>query len=304
MKVVSVINYKGGVGKTTLTANLAAGIAARGKKVLIIDADPQMSLTHAFAHKNDWLKWMDQKKTIKGFLDHYLQRKDIPDISRYVVQPERINMLLQSQKQGSVNMISSDMLLFDTEIELGAQLLWMNEQYQKPKYYEVHSLLRQAIRSFREQNMFDVLIIDCPPNFGVLTRNALAASDYYLIPTKPDYLSTMGMPTLKNNLDRFLDNFNGCLTGEGPVAAPNPLGVVYTMVQYSAGGPITAQSKFIMQPLAQSLHPFKNMVRLNNTIFGEERKVPVILDSTRSGSTYDTVRRELHAVVDEMLGRL
>ena len=304
MKVISVMNYKGGVGKTTLTANLAAGIAARGKRVLMIDADPQMSLTHAFTHKDDWLNWMSQKKTIKGFLDHYLQRKDIPDISRYFVQPERINILLQSQRQGSVNLIASDMLLFDTEIELGAQLLWMNEQYQKPKYYEVHSLLRQSLQSLHEQNMFDVLLIDCPPNFGVLTRNALVASDYYLIPTKPDYLSTMGMPTLKNNLDRFMDRFNECIPDEGQVAAPKPLGIIYTMLQYSAGSPITAQYKFIAQPISQSLHPFKNMVRQNNTVFGEERRVPVILDSTRSGSTYDTVRRELHAIVDEMLGRL
>ena len=67
MKVVSVINYKGGVGKTTLSVNLAAGIAARGKNVLIMDADLRMSLAHAFAHKNDWLNWMDQKKTIMGF---------------------------------------------------------------------------------------------------------------------------------------------------------------------------------------------------------------------------------------------
>lgn len=308
MKIVAVMNYKGGVGKTTLTANLAAGLAARGKRVLAIDCDPQTNLTFSFLYEQDWSSRYEREKTLKQIVDTYIQDRKVLNLSKLVARPQGINDRFAYGHKGSLELICSHFQLIDSEIELGARLLAMNEQVQRNNYIEVHSILKKSLDNIRQEKTIDIVLFDCAPNFNILTRNAIAASDYFLIPTKPDYLSTLGIPMLKGHVNKFVSTFNSYLNTKNAADAPinpRPLGLIFTMVQVNRGEPIAAQRRFIENPVVKSLKPFKNMMRLNNTTFGTagERKVPVILDSP-GGNTYDAVRSELFSIVDEMIGRL
>src|SRR5262245_37505550 len=89
MKVVSIINYKGGVGKTSLTANLGAELAWRGKKVLLIDLDAQASLTFSFIRPEDWISEFSDKLTIKSWFDGFEKGKPV-DLSTFIYGPRRI----------------------------------------------------------------------------------------------------------------------------------------------------------------------------------------------------------------------
>lgn len=98
MKVVSIINYKGGVGKTTITANLGTELACRGYRVLLIDADPQCSLTFSFFNSDKW-DWLDEKElTLKTFFTSLIKpianSKSFSDVK---VNPSKIHKKIQEQ---------------------------------------------------------------------------------------------------------------------------------------------------------------------------------------------------------------
>ena len=109
MKIVSVINYKGGVGKTTITANLAAEMAYRGKKVLVFDLDPQTNLTFSFLRVDEWSKKFEKDKTIKFWFDSIIDgKRDIPSFNDLIVSKDKIDI------------ICSHLGLIDVDIELAA----------------------------------------------------------------------------------------------------------------------------------------------------------------------------------------
>ncbi|WP_410171835.1 ParA family protein [Amycolatopsis heterodermiae] len=95
MRIVAVMNYKGGVGKTTLTANLGAVAAARGLRVLLIDLDPQTNLTFSFFTVDDWHHRLKDSRTIRQWYDSEMPGRDI-SLADLVVTPERVNHVLKN----------------------------------------------------------------------------------------------------------------------------------------------------------------------------------------------------------------
>jgi len=96
MHVVSVINYKGGVGKTTTTANLAAELAWRGKDVLIIDLDPQASLTFSFIKPEEWQDDFSTSKTIKNWFDSFSDSSSV-DLNDLIFTPNNVSRKLRGK---------------------------------------------------------------------------------------------------------------------------------------------------------------------------------------------------------------
>jgi chromosome partitioning protein len=192
VRIVSVMNYKGGVGKTTLTVNLAAEIANRGNRVLVIDLDPQTNLTFSFYGVEEWTAEYRDTRTIKRWYDGELPGQDVR-LEELVLTPERVNDIVKGNN-GQLDLISSHLGLIDIDLRLAAHLGGGTTiDVAKSKFLRLHGCLSAALRSpaFRD---YDLVLIDCPPNFGIVTKTAIVASDFILVPAKADYLSHSRKP--------------------------------------------------------------------------------------------------------------
>lgn len=301
MHVVSVINYKGGVGKTTVTANLAGELAWRGKKVLIIDTDAQASLTFSFVTPDQWDKEYKASKTIKSWFDAIGQGHDPQPLTDFVITPSDVNRRV-GDNGGRVDLISSHLGLINVDLELATLLGGVNMTQTKRNYIKVHGKLRQAIADLAETADYDIVLIDCPPNFNIVTKNAIVASEHILIPAKPDYLSTLGIDYLQRSVKELVHEFNEyAAQGEATDSiSPQILGVVFTMIQITSGEPIAAQRQYISQTKRLGVPTLDNYFRENKTIFADAPRelIPVVLNAYASG-THSGVVSEIEDFVSE-----
>jgi len=178
-KIVTVCNQKGGTGKTTSAINLAAYLALAGKRVLLIDLDPQANATSGLG-----INQHDIKKSTYHVLLEELNIKDI-------LQPTTINNLL---------LAPSNLDLTGAEVELVGALGRENR-------------LKKSL--LNEKDNFDFIIIDSPPSLGLLTINALCAADSVLIPVQCEYYALEGLTQLVNTVNLVKNNLNSNLVIEG-----------------------------------------------------------------------------------------
>lgn len=171
-KVFSIVNQKGGVGKTTTTVNLSTAFAAIKKKVLLIDLDPQGNASTGFG-----IMQSQRQKTIYEILIGECPIKN-------AIMPTRIPNL---------NIITSTVDLSACEIELAS--------FDKREF-----ILRRALKEIIHD--YDYILIDCPPSLGMLTVNALTASDSILIPMQCEFFSLEGLSHLLTSLDLVKENLN------------------------------------------------------------------------------------------------
>lgn len=160
-KIISLLNHKGGVGKTTSSINIGAGMVELGKKVLLIDLDPQANLTLSLGVPR-------QPATI------YEALKGESDIMPVNVKP-------------GLDVVISTLDLSSAEMEL------INEAGRE-------YILRELFEPLRE--IYDFVIVDCPPSLGLLTLNALTASDYVLIPLQTEFLAMQGLAKIKQVIQK------------------------------------------------------------------------------------------------------
>jgi chromosome partitioning protein len=281
MKVVSVINYKGGVGKTSLTANLGAELAWRGKRVLILDLDAQASLTFSFIKPDEWSNNYEASKTIKAWFDSFEAGAPMP-LSALIQTPPRIADLLRGR--GTLDVIYSHLGLINVDLELATKLAGANLAQAKKNFITVHRRLADGLASIPESSVYDLVLIDCPPNFNIVTKNAIIASDYILVPTRPDELSTLGIDYLMRSIRGLIKDYNDYAElqqgrEETPVE-PKIVGVVFTMIQEYANEPISAQRTYITKVRTESDLPvFRSYIKRNDTLFAEAPVygVPVVL---------------------------
>jgi len=303
MLIISVINYKGGVGKTSLTANLAAELAFRGKRVLLLDLDPQTSLTFSFITPEAWQKQFAESRTIKRWFDA-MAKGEALDICSLAFKPKRVNEVVK----GSVSLIASHLGLINVDLELATELGGASMKQVKRNYLRVHRRLLEGLNTIAD-GAYDVILIDCPPNFNIVTKNAIVASDRVLIPAKPDYLSTLGIDYLGRNLDQLISDYNEyAAVADGDPAepiSPSVLGVVFNMVQFRDDQPISALRPYIAQTRKLGLPVFDAPVRENKTLFASapETGLPVVLGHHTSG-TYRRVVEEIKVFVTEFESRI
>jgi len=305
MQIISVINYKGGVGKTTVTANLAGELAFRGKKVLLLDMDAQASLTFSFVTPDYWNNHLEENKTIKKWFDCISQGVETVPLSDLVVRPSKINdFLSQTNNGGVVDIISSHLGLINVDLELATLLSGANMTQTKRNYIKVHGKLRSEIQDVVATNEYDIVLIDCPPNFNIVTKNALIASDKILIPAKPDYLSTLGIDYLHRSVQTLVEEFNeyASIDSDTNKVAPEFLGVVFTMIQIYADQPISAQRQYIAQTKRLGIPVMECKFRENKSIFAEapQNGMPVVLNEY-SNNTHSEVATEIERFVDEFV---
>lgn len=297
--VVSVINYKGGVGKTTLTANIGAELAARGQSVLLVDLDPQASLTFSVYRVEDWEAQLAPERTILQWYRSFEPSGQADPLQKYVVRPPAVNQALQLSA-GQLDLLASHLGLIEVDLDLAAGLGGARFQKSSPRFLAVYRMLADAL-SGDAMAAYDMVLIDCPPNFGVVTRTALVASDFVLVPARPDYLSTLGIDYLRTRLSSLVETYNGV----APIAInPEIVGVVYTMIQPAGTNILKAQRQIMERMAALEIPEFRQTVRENKTAFTDagDRSVPVVL-ATETTSAMESLRYELQQLTSEFIAK-
>ena len=301
MPVIATMNYKGGVGKTTTTANLAAELAFRGHNVLLIDLDAQASLTFSFITPETWQRRLEGHRTILSWLESHQEGQAPMPLQDLVITPRRVTETLESmgRDQGRIGLIASDLGLISMDLDLATRLGGATRREIARSFLRVHERLKQGLEPI--EGDYDVVLIDCPPNFNIVTKMAIVASDSILVPARPDYLSTLGITYLRRNLARLGEDFNVYAqeAGAEPIS-PDLLGVVFTMIQVYRGRPIAAQRRYMRDVVESGVPVLENWIRTNNTLYSEAPQygVPVVL----SGSIGQI--RELEGFVSEFLDLL
>lgn len=307
MKIVSIINYKGGVGKTSLTANLGAELAWRGYKVLMLDLDAQASLTFSFIKPDDWNNSFAKSKTIKSWFDSLDSNSPVL-LSSLTHKPVRIAQKLAGK--GRLDIICSHLGLINVDLELATKLGGANLSQSKRNFISVHKKLSDGLKPISEGKDYDIVLVDCPPNFNIVTKTAIIASDYILIPTRPDELSTLGIDYLMRSINSLIREYNEyALLEQGdkeqPIS-PKITGVVFTMIQENGGQPIAAQRSFINKVKAESGLPvFASYIKRNDTVFADAPVygVPVVLNGY-SNQSHQSVVDGLEEVTSEFIKTL
>ena len=179
MKVVSVINYKGGVGKTSLTANLAAQLAWEGRRVLLLDLDAQASLTFSFISPDLWEEEFSEAKTIKSWFESY-EAGAPKSLGSLIDTPMRVQRALKGK--GALDIIYSHLGLINVDLELATKLGGANIGQAKKNFINIHRRLAEGIANDIENDKYDLILIDCPPNFNIVTKTDIISSNSILVP--------------------------------------------------------------------------------------------------------------------------
>mgnify|MGYP000003011335 FL=1 len=177
-KIIAIANQKGGVGKTTTSVNLSALLAKRGKKVVLIDADPQGNATSGLGVDKD-------------------VEKSLYDV---LINEEPVAGTLQDTVEKNLKICPSNMNLAGAEVELVSQ---MSREHR----------LKEQLEGIKDK--FDYIFIDCPPSLGLITLNSFTAADSVLIPVQCEYYALEGLGQLLNTINLVKKHLNKSLEIEG-----------------------------------------------------------------------------------------
>ncbi len=183
-QIIAIANQKGGVGKTTTTVNLGTSLARQGKKVLIIDLDPQANTTMCLGYQNP----DELAITIANIFSEYIEDK---------ITLEKEDIILSAE---GCDLIPSSIELAGIEPSLVNAL-------------SREKLLKYFIQQF--QNEYDYILIDCMPSLGMLTINAFVTANSVLIPVQAHFLSAKGLEMLIKTISRIKKHINPKLTFKG-----------------------------------------------------------------------------------------
>jgi chromosome partitioning protein len=286
-KVISTINLKGGVGKTQMTVALAEFLATEhNKRVLLIDLDPQTNATVSLMDETAWLKKDQNGTTLLQLFKDKLEKTSKFNINNAIVKRA-------SNVGGGIwnlDLLPSSLGLI--EIQDSLPLISAG------RFYVISpvTILKDAISGVL--NGYDFVLIDCPPNLGIITLNGIYISDYYLIPCIPDILSTYGISQILGRIENFKQETGINIT---------PLGIIISMYR--------AQSRLhqsVIQQLrtrAGSLQTDPNWVpRVFNTIIpltvktAEAADFSVTVNTLKQKYGYGTVFNDYTNLTTEFLG--
>lgn len=279
-KVISLINMKGGVGKTTLSLGLADFLADSNRSILLIDADPQFNSTQALL---DCYKSDGYKDALESEKNYYSEEILKTGKTIYKLFMPQIDMAKGYSTPKADDLIINlkpnlDLLCGDLNLVL----------VNKSSDHTIVNRIRNFVEDNKLCNIYDFIIIDCPPTLTIYTDSALMASDYYLIPNKIDRYSIVGIDSLQKAV--------GNLIREERINL-KCLGLVYTMVNRA----MPSKQKIIKDSFEDKLIGNKidiftaQFTLLNTMQYGKAGTIP---------TKYKSSREDIEAICAELLERI
>jgi len=201
--VIATANMKGGVGKTTITVNLATCLAKyHGKRVLVLDLDSQISATLSLMSPLEFAKRRKNRKTFRYLIDQVITPEPNAKLTIHdIVHANVCNLPGLDLLPGDIDLydefVVSEML-HQQSVALGEQdfeMVWNRFE---------RVLINNILKPVREE--YDFIILDCAPGYNLLTRSALACSDFYILPAKPEPLSVVGIQLLERRIGQLKDS--------------------------------------------------------------------------------------------------
>jgi len=194
MVVVSFVNMKGGVGKTTLAVNFADFLKKRNSKhVLLIDVDPQFNATQCLLKSEEYVSYLKNHGTTIIDIFNYTKTASISVVEGTSEKGAKTyDRIKPYRTERGFDLIPSQLDLFRFEMAPGQG---------------TENRLKNYLKYIKEQDEYDICIIDCPPTPSVWMTSALIASDYYLIPSKPDPISMTGLDLLEGIIKERKENY-------------------------------------------------------------------------------------------------
>lgn len=285
--VIATVNMKGGVGKTTLTVNLATCLAKNhGKRVLVVDLDAQISATLCLMPPHEFAKVRRERRTLSQLITKAIKpntqtKRTIQDIIKpYVCSVKGLDLL-----PGDIELydeyLVSEMLHHQS---LGDEKCDFNEVWNRFERRLIRGILEPII------NDYDFIILDCAPGYNLLTRSGIVASDFYLLPARPEPLSVVGIQLLERRIAKLKENH-----GSDGVLNLKLLGIVFIL----SGGLLGRYYKQVMQRVTDDFTPtqiFKNRIPMDvNVAKAVDTFTPVVLASpgTSGAKAFSKLTEEL-----------
>ncbi|AAY36603.1 ParA family protein [Pseudomonas syringae] len=310
-KVISMINWKGGVGKTTLTLHLAAGLASRHhKRVLLIDLDPQCNLSFLAIGANSYVTHTYKKNlpTLKTIFDGYFDRA--PANPSEVILTKRVRASA-GKVFTQVDIILSHQELTLLDMKLAREKRSGKDHREETKFeIEKISIIKDIIDAVSDN--YDYVLLDCPPNVNLVTQSAFFASDYYIVPAIPDFLSTVGIAMINQYMDQFNKDYQSMWNYSGlpaSYASTKFGGIIFNMVNEYGSGPKKGHAKIIKNVKTElgSTSVFSNYVTDGDGIStASEMNLPVFAfnDLPRAQQNASKQADYLASVIDEFVTRI
>ncbi|MBW5285894.1 AAA family ATPase [Burkholderia gladioli] len=255
------------MGKSTLSLHLGVGIMRLADqetraRVLLVDLDPQCNLSYLALGVSKYIDYVYDKKkpTLKNLFDSYFKGETFNTADAIIKKPIKAS---PGKIWVDVDLLPShhDLVLVDMRL---AREKKSGTTHQEETKYEIDklSIIKNAIEQVADQ--YDYVLLDCPPNINLVTQNSFFASDSYVIPAIPDFLSTVGISLIRSEMDRLNKSFGQMIGYSGidmSYSNAELKGIIFNMVDEHGGGPKQTHKNTIESMKAQ--HPgmiFQNYV--------------------------------------------
>ena len=242
--IISTVNMKGGVGKTTLTVNLATCLAKNHqKRVLVLDLDSQISATLSLISPHEFAKVRKKRRTLSYLLDNIISPNPWSKLEIHdLIYPSVCNIDGLELLPGDIELYDEYLvseMLHQKAVELSGQ------EFQKVWDDFERIVIKKIIEPIVDD--YDFIIMDCAPGYNLLTRSGIAASNYYLLPARPEPLSLVGIQLLERRIAKLKENHQDV----APLKI-NLLGIVFIL---SAGGLMGRYYKQVMKRVRDDFYP-------------------------------------------------
>jgi chromosome partitioning protein len=275
MKTISLINMKGGVGKTTLSVNICDCLAKRhGQKVLLIDIDPQFNATQCLMSPEEYINHRkDNHDTILNIFDR--ANRQVVSIVDGISDksPKKLNEIRPIKVANNFDLMPGNLELYRIEMSAGDGR---------------ENRLHKYLQELQKENIYDIIIIDTPPTPSIWMTSALLASNYYLIPVKADPISFTGIDLLQGIIDDKKENFDLNI---------ECCGVVLTMVE--AQTKVYQQAIDFLSKSRWAKYKYDREIPKRTAIANYQLSKSFILDIGDPES-----KSALSGIVDELLSRI